>query len=225
MPTLPVISLCHYCTSRQKTPPLPTKHFEHSRWECVEAVMLLRGVRGASPLPEEVGHIGHLDIHARQSVGCVGHCGRRVGKCFAARGADHAVSSLAVPPEIGPAARSSMNWMSSPHLPPAFHATTTSRHLSPANSSAYLRSLVVNPITGVCFAVRCQGTPESDVNRELRTVVQLEAPMQAFRLLSRLVQTQRYPCPSIWSCIAPWLPPHGKSWPVSFRVPKLQCAV
>ena len=49
-----------------------------------------QSVRGASPLPEEVGHVGQLAIHACPECGCVRHCSQRVGKCSGARDADHA---------------------------------------------------------------------------------------------------------------------------------------
>ena len=47
-----------------------------------------RGVRGASP--EEISHVGHLPVQARECVGCVRHCSQRVGKRSAARYANHA---------------------------------------------------------------------------------------------------------------------------------------
>ena len=49
--------------------------------------------------------------------------------------------------------------------------------------------------------------------------------MREVRLSSRPVQTLRCPCPSAWHCIAQWLPPPVRSWPVSFQVPRLWCAV
>ena len=167
---------------------------------------LLRRVRGASPSPNRSALSG-------VSTSTPTHCGQRVGKCSAARDADHAVSSLAVPPEIG--RRQIVDELDGFVVPPFFSFSCHHHQPTAVSCSANLRSLALKHIApSSAAALGCASPCAVRAHRRVTSTASctqtVGSPNASTSIALSSCADTAVSMSLTWRCIVLWLPPHGQ---------------